>query len=42
MPYTTIAKLKFDNGDYPAAVKLAADAIDLAAVRARQKKGEPD
>jgi aerobic carbon-monoxide dehydrogenase large subunit len=42
MPYTTIAKLKFDNGDYPAAVKLAADAIDLAAVRTRQKKGEPD
>jgi len=42
MPYTTIANLKFDNGDYPAAVKLAADAIDLAAVRARQTKGEPD
>jgi len=42
MPYTTIAKLKFDNGDYPAAVKLAADAIDVAAVRARQQRGEPD
>jgi carbon-monoxide dehydrogenase large subunit len=42
MPYTTIAKLKFDNGDYPTAVKLAADAIDVAAVRARQRRGEPD
>jgi aerobic carbon-monoxide dehydrogenase large subunit len=42
MPYTTIAKLKFDSGDYPAAVKLAAEAIDLKAVRARQKQGEPD
>jgi aerobic carbon-monoxide dehydrogenase large subunit len=42
MPYTTVAKLKFDSGDYPAAVKLCADAIDLAAVRARQKKGETD
>ena len=42
MPYTTIANLKFDNGDYPAAVKLCAEAIDLAAVRARQKRGEPD
>jgi aerobic carbon-monoxide dehydrogenase large subunit len=42
MPYTTIAKLKFDNGDYPAAVKLAADAIDLAGVRARQRQGESD
>ena len=42
MPYTTIANLKFDNGDYPAAVKLCADAIDLPAVRARQRQGEPD
>jgi carbon-monoxide dehydrogenase large subunit len=42
MPYTTIANLKFDNGDYPAAVKRCAEAIDLPAVRARQKTGEPD
>ncbi len=42
MPYTTIANLKFDNGDYPAAVKLCAEAIDLPGVRARQKRGEPD
>jgi carbon-monoxide dehydrogenase large subunit len=42
MPYTTIANLKFDSGDYPAAVKLCAEAIDLSGVRARQRKGEPD
>jgi carbon-monoxide dehydrogenase large subunit len=42
MPYTTIANLKFDNGDYPAAVRLCADAIDLPGVRARQRQGEPD
>jgi aerobic carbon-monoxide dehydrogenase large subunit len=42
MPYTTIANLKFDGGDYPAAVRLAAEAVDLPAVRARQKRGEPD
>ena len=42
MPYTTIANLEFDNGDYPAAVRLCAEAIDLAGVRARQKNGEPD
>ncbi len=42
MPYTTIANLQFDNGDYPSAVKLCAETIDLEAVRARQAKGEPD
>ena len=42
MPYTTIANLKFDNGDYPAAVRLCAEAIDLPAIRARQQQGEPD
>jgi carbon-monoxide dehydrogenase large subunit len=42
MPYTTIANLKFDSGDYPAAVRLCAEAIDLPAVRARQQRREPD
>ena len=42
MPYTTIANLKFDSGDYPAALARCAEAIDLPAVRARQKAGEPD
>ncbi|MCC6780795.1 MAG: xanthine dehydrogenase family protein [Hyphomicrobiales bacterium] len=42
MPYTTIANLKFDSGDYPAAVRLCVEAIDLPAVRARQQRREPD
>jgi carbon-monoxide dehydrogenase large subunit len=42
MPYTTVAGLKFDSGDYPAAVRRCAQAIDLDAVRARQRRGEPD
>src|SRR5262249_57852280 len=41
-PYPPTAKLKFDSGDYAAAVRLCADAIDLPAVRARQRQGEPD
>jgi carbon-monoxide dehydrogenase large subunit len=42
MPYTTIANLTFDNGDYPAALRLCAEAIGLGGVRARQRQGEPD
>jgi len=42
MPYTTIANLKFDNGDYSGALKLCAEAIELPRVRARQRRGEPD
>jgi carbon-monoxide dehydrogenase large subunit len=42
MPYTTVAKLKFDSGDYPAALDRAAAAIDLPSVRARQRAGETD
>ena len=41
MPYTTIANMVFDNGDYPRAARRCAELIDLAAVRARQKRGEP-
>ena len=42
MPYTNITRKHFDSGDYPQAVRRAAKMIDVAAVRARQKKGEPD
>ncbi|MGE3677992.1 MAG: xanthine dehydrogenase family protein molybdopterin-binding subunit [Burkholderiales bacterium] len=42
MPYLNITKKHFDGGDYPEAVRRAAQMIDVAAVRARQKKGEPD
>ncbi|HZQ59720.1 MAG TPA: molybdopterin cofactor-binding domain-containing protein, partial [Casimicrobiaceae bacterium] len=42
MPFNNITKKHFDSGDYPEAVRRAAKMIDVAAVRARQKKGEPD
>jgi len=42
MPYTTIANLKFDNGDYAQALKRCAQAVDLPRVRERQHRGEPD
>jgi carbon-monoxide dehydrogenase large subunit len=42
MPYRTIAALMLDGGDYPASVRRAADLVDVAAVRRRQRAGEPD
>ena len=42
MPYRTIAGLQFDNGDYPRLLSMAADEIDVQAVRLRQAEGEPD
>jgi carbon-monoxide dehydrogenase large subunit len=42
MPYRTATNLVFDNGDYPASVAKAAEMVDVAAIRARQKRGEPD
>jgi len=42
MPYVSITKKTLDSGDYGAALKRAAALIDVAAVRARQKEGEPD
>jgi len=42
MPYDNITKKHFDSGDYPEAVRRAMAAIDLPAVRARQRRGEPD
>ncbi|MBM3487242.1 MAG: xanthine dehydrogenase family protein [Alphaproteobacteria bacterium] len=42
MPYRTIAEMFFDNGDYPECLKKAAALIDLAGIRARQKRAEPD
>jgi carbon-monoxide dehydrogenase large subunit len=42
MPYTNITGKEFDSGDYPQSLRRAVDRIDLAAVRARQKRGEPD
>ncbi|RAU47892.1 MULTISPECIES: xanthine dehydrogenase family protein molybdopterin-binding subunit [unclassified Pseudomonas] len=42
MPFDNITRKHFDSGDYPEAVRRATQAIDLAAVRARQRQGEPD
>src|SRR5262245_5013396 len=42
MPFVNITGKRFDGGDYPEAVRRAARMIDVAAVRARQKRGEPD
>jgi carbon-monoxide dehydrogenase large subunit len=42
MPFTNITNKLFDSGDYPKALRLAAQAIDVDAVRARQSAGEPD
>ncbi len=42
MPFTTVGGMRFDNGDYPASVRLCAELLDMPAVRARQRRGEPD
>lgn len=42
MPFDNVTDKHFDSGDYPALLHKAVEAIDLAGVRARQKRGEPD
>jgi len=42
MPYNNITDKHFDSGDYPQLLRMAVDAIDVNAVRARQKRGEKD
>jgi carbon-monoxide dehydrogenase large subunit len=42
MPFDNIARKHFDSGDYPEAMRRALKAIDVEAVRARQRQGEPD
>jgi aerobic carbon-monoxide dehydrogenase large subunit len=42
MPYLSVGRMHYDGGDYPAAVRLCAQLLDIAAVRARQRQGEPD
>jgi aerobic carbon-monoxide dehydrogenase large subunit len=42
MPFDNITKKHFDSGDYPECLRRAVAAIDLAAVRRRQARGEPD
>jgi aerobic carbon-monoxide dehydrogenase large subunit len=42
MPFENVVKKQFDGGDYPESLRRAVAAIGLPAVRARQRKGEPD
>jgi carbon-monoxide dehydrogenase large subunit len=42
MPYRTATKKLLDSGNYPEAMRKTADLIDVDAVRARQRRGEPD
>ena len=42
LPYETAAGMKFDTGDYVAALDVAREQIDLPAIRKRQAAGEPD
>ena len=42
MPFDNITKKHFDSGDYPEAMRRALTMIDIAAVRARQRRGETD
>jgi aerobic carbon-monoxide dehydrogenase large subunit len=42
MPFDNITAKHFDSGDYPEAMRRLLSAIDIDAVRARQRGGEPD
>jgi carbon-monoxide dehydrogenase large subunit len=42
MPFDNITAKHFDSGDYPESLRRAVAQIDLAGVRARQARGEPD
>lgn len=42
MPFDNITNKHFDSGDYPQALARALEAIDVEAVRARQRTPEPD
>jgi carbon-monoxide dehydrogenase large subunit len=42
MPYQSATHKLYDSGNYPECAKRARDAVGLAAIRARQARGEPD
>jgi aerobic carbon-monoxide dehydrogenase large subunit len=42
MPFDNVVHKHFDSGDYPECVRRAVAAIDVAGIRARQQRGEPD
>jgi carbon-monoxide dehydrogenase large subunit len=42
MPFNNITNKHFDSGDYPQSLRRAVTAIDVAGIRDRQRRGEPD
>ena len=42
MPYRTVTNLVFDSGDYPRGIEMAAELIDITAIRNRQLNEESD
>jgi carbon-monoxide dehydrogenase large subunit len=42
MPYDNVARKHYDSGDYPRALKMAREKLDVDKWRERQKRGEPD
>jgi aerobic carbon-monoxide dehydrogenase large subunit len=42
MPYTSITGMRYDTGDYPGSLRRCAELLQLADVRKRQQRGEPD
>ena len=42
LPFDNITNKHFDSGDYPEALRRAIDAVDLASIRERQRRGEAD
>ena len=42
MPFDNITNKHFDSGDYPESLRRAIEAIDLASIRERQRRGEAD
>jgi aerobic carbon-monoxide dehydrogenase large subunit len=42
MPFTSIAGMRYDTGDYAASVRLCAELLNIGQIRERQRNGEPD
>ena len=42
MPYDNVARKHYDSGDYPRALRMAREKLDVDKWRERQKRGEPD
>ena len=40
MPYASVTGMRYDTGDYPGSLRLCAELLNLADVRARQQQGE--